>query len=174
MDGLTQSGWILEVIWKNTLQQIRKSKSEIRKVLILGLGGGSVVKPIKKFWPGAKITGVDIDLAMVELGQKYFKLDSHVQIIISDASSYMLHTTCYDLVIVDLYNGKNFPKKFESDNYIHLLRSNLKRSGVVVINRVWNKKDHESLIVNFRNKLKKHFTNVEIFYPMANAMFICR
>ena len=171
--GLTQSGWILEKIWGQALKEITNHKSQITNVLVLGLGGGSVVKPIRKYWPRAKITGVDIDPVMVKLGQKYLKLDKSVQVIISDASSYMLHATCYDLVIVDLYQGKKFPKQFETDNYIHLLRSNLLRSGMVVINRVWNREDDRSLIVNFREKLQKHFKKVDVFYPVANVMFIC-
>ena len=172
--GLTQSGWILEKIWGQALKEITNHKSQITNVLVLGLGGGSVVKPIRKYWPRAKITGVDIDPVMVKLGQKYLKLDKSVQVIISDASSYMLHATCYDLVIVDLYQGKKFPKQFETDNYIHLLRSNLLRSGVVVINRVWNKRDHGLLIVDFKKKLEKHFKKVEVVYPMANVMFVCK
>ena len=172
--GLTQSGWILEKIWGQALKEITNHKSQITNVLVLGLGGGSVVKPIRKYWPRAKITGVDIDPVMVKLGQKYLKLDKSVQVIISDASSYMLHATCYDLVIVDLYQGKKFPKQFETDNYIHLLRSNLLRSGVVVINRVWNREDDRSLIVDFKKKLEKHFKKVEVVYPMANVMFVCK
>ena len=172
--GLTQSGWILEKILGQALKEITNHKSQITNVLVLGLGGGSVVKPIRKYWPRAKITGVDIDPVMVKLGQKYLKLDKSVQVIISDASSYMLHATCYDLVIVDLYQGKKFPKQFETDNYIHLLRSNLLRSGVVVINRVWNKRDHGLLIVDFKKKLEKHFKKVEVVYPMANVMFVCK
>jgi len=177
--GLTQSGWILEKIWSQTLRHLHNSKFSARggsalggiihNSLILGLGGGSVIKPLKKYWPKAKITGVDIDPVMVKLGQKYLNLDKSVQIVISDAFSYMRHATGYDLVIVDLYHGKDFPQKFESDKFLKKLSKN----KLVIINRAWNKRDNGLLIVDFREKLQKYFRDVDLFYPVANVMFVC-
>ena len=167
--GLTQSGWILEKIWGQALKEITNYKLQITNILVLGLGGGSVLKPLKKYWPKAKITGVDIDPVMVKLGQKYLNLDKSVQIVISDAFSYMRHATGYDLVIVDLYHGKDFPQKFESDKFLKKLSKN----KLVIINRAWNKRDNGLLIVDFREKLQKYFRDVDLFYPVANVMFIC-
>ncbi|KKR44389.1 MAG: hypothetical protein UT76_C0005G0015 [Candidatus Woesebacteria bacterium GW2011_GWB1_40_12] len=73
-DGLTQSGGIVETIWKQTLRRINHQPSTINHCLILGLGGGTVAKLVRKKWPEAKITGVDIDPIMVELGEKYLGL----------------------------------------------------------------------------------------------------
>ena len=69
--GLTQSGWILEKILGQVLREIRYMLSPVSSILILGLGGGSVVKPIKKYWPKAKVTGVDIDPVMIEMEKNF-------------------------------------------------------------------------------------------------------
>ncbi len=94
-NGLTQSGGIVESIWKSTIRKIKNQ--DIKNCLILGLGGGTVAKIIQERWPGVKITGVDIDPVMVELGKKYLGLGD-VQIKIQDA--YDFDSTGYDLVIV--------------------------------------------------------------------------
>ena len=174
--NLTQSGGIIESMWRNTLKRINSEELIINNCLILGLGGGTVVKQIYKNWPKAKITGVDIDPIIVELGKEYLKLDkSLVNIKIGDALSFLTHHSSllsYDLIIVDLYNGDQFPKKFESQNYIHLVRSLLSRSGIAIFNRLYYK-DKKIEAENFGIKLKKVFKNVEEFTPLVNLMYIC-
>src|SRR5688572_6244371 len=73
-NGLTQSGGIVETIWKSTIRKLKNKKPQVKTCLILGLGGGTVAKLIRKSWPNVKITGVDIDPMMVELGKKYLDL----------------------------------------------------------------------------------------------------
>lgn len=176
-EGLTQSGGIVEDIWKSTLRQIRDSKFQIRNVLILGLGGGTVSKLIRKKYPDAKIFGIDIDPVMIELGKKYLNLDEYkVNIIIGDVANLSnlpkFPNHKFDLIIVDLYNGDKYPEKFETENYIHLVRSLLSRGGVAIFNRLYYG-DKRPQAVKFGNKLKKIFSNVEWFYPEANLMFVC-
>ena len=171
--NLTQSGGIIESMWRNTLKRINSEVLIINNCLILGLGGGTVVKQIHKNWPEAKTTGVDIDPVIVELGKKYLKLDdSLVNIKICDAfnfvSNYTLHPIRYDLVVVDLYVGDKFPKKFESEKFIKSLTKN----KLVIFNRLYYK-DKKIEAENFGIKLKKVFKNVEEFTPLVNLMYIC-
>jgi len=173
-DGLTQSGGIVETIWKSTLRKIHNSKFVINNSLILGLGGGTAAKLIRKNWPDVKITGVDIDPIMVELGKKHLGLDEFgVEIKIGDALK-ELETIekKFDLVIVDLYNGDKYPEKFETENYIDLVRSHLSRGGVAVFNRLYFG-DKRPQAVKFGKRLKKIFSEVDWFYPEANLMFVC-
>lgn len=166
-NGLTQSGGIVETFWKQTLKRIYNSELIINNCLILGLGGGTVAKLVRKFWPDAKIAGVDIDPMMVELGEKYLGLDkSGITIKIHDADKYL--SGKFDLVIVDLYNGDQFPKKFGNEKFLRSLTKNKQ----VIFNRLYYKdKKHEA--EEFGLKLKKVFKNVEYYYPEANLMFIC-
>lgn len=167
VNNLTQSGGVVEEIWRSTLKNLRTK--ETKNCLILGLGGGTVAKLIKKYWPNAKITGVEIDPVMVELGNRYLGLgDSKAEIIIGDAFTYPLYAVRYDLVIVDLYIGDEFPKKFEKEEFLKLLTKN----KLIIFNRLYfGEKRKEA--VKFGNKLEKIFKKVEWFYPQANLMFFC-
>jgi spermidine synthase len=179
-EGLTQSGGIVESIWKSTLKRIVNCKLKIKNCLILGLGGGTVAKLIRKNWSEARITGVDIDSVMIELGKKYLNLNEYkVDILIADASNLSNLSNLpnwpnskFDLIIVDLYQGDKYPEKFETENYIQLVRSNLTRSGIVVFNRLYYG-DKRPQAVKFGNRLKKIFSKVSWFYPEANLMFLC-
>ncbi len=164
-DGLTQSGGIIESMWKATLKKLRREK--IKNCLVLGLGGGTVVKVIQKYWPHAKITGVDIDPIMIRLGEKYLGLNKDlITIKLGDAANFTGKK--YDMVIVDLYNGDKFPLKFESDAFLKSLAKN----KIVIFNRLYfNKKKTESL--KFGRKLEKIFKDVNPFRPAVNIMFFC-
>ena len=163
--GLTQSGGIVELIWKSTLKKI-KSK-EIEKVLILGLGGGTVAKLTRKYWPDAEVMGIDIDPVMVELGEKYLGLgETNVKIKIQDAGKPI--SGKFDLVIVDLYQGDKFPKKFEDEKFL----KSLTRNKLVIFNRLYYG-DKRPEAVKFGLKLQRIFKKVEYYYPEANLMFLC-
>ena len=168
VNNLTQSGGVVESIWKQTLKRINHQSLTINHCLILGLGGGTVAKLVRKYWPESKITGVEIDPVMVELGTRYLALDtSKTKIVISDA--YDFDSSGFDFVIVDIYCGDNFPKKFEKEEFLKKLTQN----KLVIFNRLYfGEKRKEA--VKFGNKLEKIFSKVEWFYPQANLMFICR
>ena len=98
-EGLTQSGGIVESIWKSALKQVKEK--EVNSILILGLGGGTLAKLLRKKYPNAKITGVEIDPIMIELGKKYLDLDKYdIDIKIEDTNKFKFDE--YDLVIVDM------------------------------------------------------------------------
>ncbi len=170
VNNLTQSGGVVESIWNTTLKQINKLTNQpINSCLILGLGGGTVVKLIRKYYSKSKITGVEIDPVMIELGNRYLGLgDSKTKIIIGDAFAYPLYAVRYDLVIVDVYCGDKFPDKFENKAFLKKLTKN----KLVIFNRLYfGEKRKEA--VKFGNKLEKIFSKVEWFYPQANLMFFC-
>ena len=166
--GLTQSGGIVGTIWKPTLQKLRTKNVEIKTCLILGLGAGTAAKYIRLFWPQAKITGVDVDPVIVDLGRKYLGLDEvKIDIKIRDAYDFA-PAYGWDLIIVDLYNGDKFPEKFETEKFLRKLIKN----KIVVFNRLYYKGKKEEA-EKFGEKLQKHFSEVEYFRPDANMMFIC-
>ena len=174
--GLTQSGGIVYEIWKKTLGRIKKQKPDVKNCLILGLGGGSVSKIIKKYYPNAKITGVEIDKNMIKLGEKYLELRD-IKSIVDDAYSFSqkeLRTkNKYNLIIVDLYLGDKFPEKFETNEFLETIKRLLFREGMVIFNRLYYDKKRKEAIL-FANRLQKIYNNVEYFYPEANLMLICK
>ncbi len=186
VDGLTQSGGILKDVWKKPLKRISNFQFPISNVLILGLGGGTVAGLVKEFWPDAKITGVDLDPKMVEMGRKYLGLEKYkVNVVIGDAfdfvknSKFQISTTKspkfskFDLILVDLYIGREFPKKFEEESFLLTIKKLIAREGLAIFNRLYyGEKRPEA--VRFGNKLEKIFKSVDVVYPEANVMFVCR
>jgi spermidine synthase len=175
--GLTQSGGIIKTIWNKTLSKVKNNnKTEFKKCLILGLGGGSLVEVVKFFYPNTRITAVDIDPIMVRLGKNHLNLDDKKnKVVISDAGEFVkksLKKEKFDLVLVDLYLGDLFPEKFEEINFISDIKKILESDGIVIFNRLYYGKKRTQA-VKFLKSLEDLFQKVEVVYPEANVMFVC-
>jgi len=172
--GLTQSGGIIKNIWKHSLREVHRTNSKVQNVLVLGLGGGSIISVIKKYWPDSQTTAVDIDPVIVDLGKKYLGLgDSLIKIKISDAEKFLVKSkTRFDLICADLYVGDEYPKKFEDIKFAKLLKRSISKNGVVVINRLYYGEKRPQT-VKFGNILVKVFSSVDVVYPEANLMYVC-
>lgn len=179
VSGLTQSGGVVKTIWNTTLRKVKRRGLSFRNCLILGLGGGTAACLVNNFWPDSKIIGVDIDPLIVKLGEKYLGLDrKKVQVKIADAFDFVFNNSQkskkYDLIVVDLYCGFEFPKKFSSEVFLNNLTSIVSKDGLVLFNRLYTSdvKIRKSAL-EFGKKLERFFSDVEYFYPQANLIFIC-
>ncbi|MCS7091779.1 MAG: hypothetical protein NZM26_00290 [Patescibacteria group bacterium] len=175
--GLTQSGKLIKEIWATTIKKSKINNFSFKSGLLLGLGGGSVVHVWKRFWPEMEIVGVDIDAKMVEMGEKYMKLNTkEMEVIISDAFDAIvnlkLQCRVFDLIGVDLYFGDCYPDKFDNEEFPKLLKSLLVENGVVVFNRLYYG-DKRPSSAKFGRILESVFNKVDVVYPEANVMFVC-
>lgn len=157
--NLTQSGPMVEKIWEPIIKKIAKDENKISKVLILGLGGGSLVKLLNKYFSKIKITGLEVDPLMIGLGKKYFNLEnfSNLKIINESAEVFINKTKLkFDLIVVDLYLGDKVPKNCESDIFLENLKKCLTNKGLIVFNRLYYK-NHIFEAKKFLDKLQKIF-----------------
>ena len=176
-EGLTQSGGIVESIWKKIIKKIKQDKKIVNNCLVLGLGGGTVAKLIRNYWPSTEIVGVDIDQVIIDMGLEHMNLACvDADIVIADAFKYVKSEKAkkrkYDLIIVDLYKGDNLPKVFDSEIFLKTISDLLSVGGVAVFNRL----SFGSNIVKLpavESKLIKIFSSVQRIYPVANVMFLC-
>lgn len=167
VQNLTQSGGIIKGVWQKPLKKINKANH----VLILGLGGGTVVQLIKERFPEAKITGIEIDKEIIKIGKKYFGLkeSNYLEIINEDAIKWAKQSkgNKFDLILVDLYVGGEFPQKAMSDEFLKKLKKLLSKDGIVLFNWLKNK-DEKKL----KEKLEKIF-KVKIIETRTNFFFLC-
>jgi spermidine synthase len=172
VQGVTQSGWFVKGFWKRVLRRINNYESKIKNVLILGLGGGSVVQPIKSLWPEAGIIGIEVDPEIIKVGKEFFNLGKAegLDIVQDDAFEYLKgNRKEFDLILVDLYLGKVFPKKAENKEFLNNIKKLLGKSGVAVFNRL--KTDD---VQNFDANLKSCFSRVETVKAPTNFLFLAR
>ena len=175
VDNLTQSGGIVDGFWRQLLGRVKKEKREVKDCLVLGLGGGSAAMRVKALWPQAEVTGVDVDPLMIKLGRKYLGLTG-VKVVIEDASNFTINahrkSQKYDLILVDVYLGSDYPPEFERDVFLNRIKSLLTPNGLAVFNRLYYAEKRPAAM-KFGAKLEKVFARVDYVFPEANVMFVC-
>lgn len=116
--------------WKKLVPE-----SEVRSALILGLGGGTAAKYLRKRWPGVRILGYEIDPEVVRVATAYFDLDKGVEVRTEDFRDALKLIEFFDLIIVDLYQGSKFVPEAEDFMFIKSLLGKLNTGGIVAFNR---------------------------------------
>ncbi len=113
-------------------------KEKIGRTLILGLGGGAMVRYIHHHWPEEKITAIDIDEDVIKIATNSFGIPSSpkIQIKAADAVFYLSHTIDFnpDTIFLDLFIGDESPDNLYDDEFINSFYETLAPSGVAVIN----------------------------------------
>ena len=105
------------------------------KILIIGLGGGTIPYQMESLYSNASIDVIEIDEAIASMYKIFVGKNLRSNIILGDGIEYMeSHGNMYDLVILDAYVDDNMPTEFFSDRMINAADSSLKEKGVLAIN----------------------------------------
>lgn len=111
------------------------------EVLILGVGGGAVIRQLQHLLEQPVITGIDIDELHLEISRRWFGVE-HARLIRADAIEWVASNTLvnggrYDLIIDDLFtesNGEPVRVQPQSRCWADSLFSMLAPDGVIVVN----------------------------------------
>lgn len=107
------------------------------RVLILGLAGGAAASGIAAHWPGAVITGVELDPAVVAVAYSHFGLGqaAGVRPVVAEARGFVTRDQGrYDLIIIDLYSGASIPFYTATREFFTAVLRRLAPGGAVVMN----------------------------------------
>lgn len=117
-------------------------------VLLIGLGGGSLVRFMLHHFPACKIDVVEYREEVVKLAYGYFCLpdDNRIRIVVEDGYNFLrAHDGAgerYDLILIDAFDHDGMASSIKSLQFFEACHEALNREGVAAIN-LWNSKlDH--------------------------------
>jgi spermidine synthase len=140
--------------------------AEMKRVLILGLGGGALSTYLGRFLPDATIDSIELDPGVIDVAKKYFGLreTSKSHLVESDGRVYLnRHREPYDLVIVDAFSGSYIPFHLMTKEFYGLVRERLASHGVAAFNIIPGTKLYDS---NVRT-LKTVFDGIDLYHAGA-------
>jgi len=159
----------LHRVFQKVFQAIKLKNNPPKKVLLLGLGAGSVVSILREelniFCP---IDAVEYDMMIIDIAGKHFNIQRFNNIVIHHADAYTFVqevTGQYNLIVVDLFNDNVVPERF-FDNVFNTALLNLLVDGRIVFNTIVNGKvsaQNFSTLNNFYNNIKG--LSVQVLYP---------
>lgn len=117
---------------------------EPRRVLVVGLGGGAMVRFLAHHALNVQIDAVEIDPAVVRLADQYFGVRSggHVRIVTADAVAFIESTTeRFDLIFMDAFlrpssdtDATGVPARLKTVAFLGRVKQALAPGGVVAFN----------------------------------------
>lgn len=111
------------------------------RVLVIGLGGGSIPRAMHGLFPRAQIDVVEIDPAVVNVAARFF--DFHegekIDIIESDGRVFVKQQLLkndkhYDYIVLDAFNGQYIPPHLMTREFLQEVKKLLTDDGVLVAN----------------------------------------
>ncbi|MFZ9888270.1 MAG: spermidine synthase [Myxococcota bacterium] len=110
---------------------------DIKRALVVGLGGGSFTTLLRRVLPHAVVESVEIDPVVVDVAQSHFGLvvDRRTPVHVTDAAAFLLSTRkSFDLIFLDAYEGEQIPAHLCTRPFFEAVRARLTPRGVVVMN----------------------------------------
>jgi len=123
-----------------------------RSILIVGLGGGTLVDVLERALPDADIDVAEIDPAVVRVATAYFGLRTSPRVHIheEDGRVYVKRALRagkrYDLVMLDAFDHEYIPEHLLTQEYLREVKGLLAPGGLVAANTFSSSRlyDHES------------------------------
>lgn len=111
-----------------------------KRILIVGLGGGTLPMALDQLLPESEITVVEIDASVVKVAEEFFKFrtSNNISVEVQDARVFgkraALKNLEYDLIMLDAYNGDYIPEHLLTREYLEECKKLLSDNGVLVAN----------------------------------------
>jgi len=113
---------------------------EPRRILVVGLGGGSLPMFLRAHYPAATIDVAEIDPEVVDVAKKFFGFveDEHMRARVGDGRQFIEKAPPgdYDIIFLDAFGAREVPRHLTTREFLRITRRALRSNGVVVSN-VW-------------------------------------
>ena len=110
-----------------------------RKVLFIGLGGGSAPKRMWRDFPRLRIQVAELDPEVVKVAYRYFRLprSNRLSVTVQDGRRFLASDDRkWDLIALDAYYADSVPFHLTTREFLELVRDRLNPGGVVVVNAI--------------------------------------
>ncbi|MHB1215540.1 MAG: polyamine aminopropyltransferase [Thiobacillus sp.] len=134
--------WDLELAYTRAMMAFLMFNAMPQNVLMVGLGGGSLAKFIRKHRPQANITAVEIDPRVIASARTHFELppdDATLNVIEADGALYVRqHPASADVILLDGFDAGNQVEALATQTFYAACRRALKPGGMLVVN-LWGR-----------------------------------
>ncbi len=161
----------LHTVFQRAFSQYRIKEREIKNVLMLGFGCGSVASILQdEYGKDLEIIGVEKDEMVIELAKKYFSLDKYKKLTLHcmDAYDFVQDATLpfFDLIVVDIFVDPIVPEKFQDEIFLSACGKILSPNGLLFFNfiiRDEKTRDKGGMLYKKMNSLIGHTEWARIF-----------
>ena len=150
----------------------------LEKILVLGVGGGTVIHQLAQLTSPVSIIGIDINAMHLKIAQKHFSLKHPcLKLIHGDAVAYTAASkNQFDMIVDDIFlEGENNPYRpvAQSGRWLELLSARLGENGILVRNHLSQREAASSLEQHGEYIQSSFLSGIEITVPCyENAIHV--
>jgi spermidine synthase len=114
---------------------------EPRRILVVGLGGGTLPMFLRAYYPDATIDAVDINPEVVSVAKKFFgfREDARMRGIVADGRAFIEQTKqSYDVIFLDAFGADSVPPSLTTQEFLRAVCRAVRPDGVIVGN-IWDR-----------------------------------
>ena len=114
---------------------------DVRRIMIVGLGGGTMPMFLRHYYPNAAIDVVDIDPDVVHVAKEYFgfREDASLRAHVGDGRKFVESVRePYDVVFLDAFGTRNVPPHLTTIEFLKAVKRSVRPTGVVIGN-IWGR-----------------------------------
>src|SRR6266849_5169253 len=97
-----------------------------RRILVVGLGGGTLPTFLRKHYPNAAIDVAEIDPDVVDIAKKFFgfREDERMRAHVADGRAFIenVRQPQYDVIFLDAYGARNVPAHLTTQEFLQAVR----------------------------------------------------
>lgn len=138
----TNRPWDLELAYTRAMMGFVMFNPMPQDVLMIGLGGGSLAKFIRKHREQTRVTAVEIDPRVIAAARGHFDLppdDATLSVIEADGALYVRqHPASADVILLDGFDAGNQVPALATQTFYDACRRVLRPGGILVVN-LWGR-----------------------------------
>jgi spermidine synthase len=131
----------LQLPYARAMMGWRLFKNDVKDILIVGLGGGSLARFLMHYYPQCRMTAVEYRASVVKVAHSHFGLpeDSRLSVVVGDGGAFVQQQAqqaadCYDLMIIDAFDVDGLADAVNSIAFFDACKVLLKPDGILGIN----------------------------------------
>ena len=120
-----------------------------KRIVLIGLGGGSIIKFCHRRLPGVQLTAVELNPDVIALRDAFFVPpdDERLQILQADGAEYIAQAEKgIDALLIDAFDKTGFAPSLANREFFEAAYAKLAGNGVLVINLAGEKESFAGLI----------------------------
>jgi len=142
-NGIVQSAMSLREPWRLVLPYTQSMLASLvfeddpRRILLLGIGGGSLIRYLRTMLPLAFVRAVDASPAVLDTARTFFSLpaaDERLRLDVADARDVVPAVCDQDLILVDVFDETGMPDWVGAPAFLTVCRGALAERGILVLN----------------------------------------
>ncbi|MHB8925846.1 MAG: spermidine synthase [Coriobacteriia bacterium] len=137
------------------------------RTLVIGLGGGSVVKRMWRDYPQMRVDTVEIDPDVVDVARHFFELpdDPRIRVFVGDGRRLVEDSAeTYDIIVVDAFDDDRIPRPLTTEQFMRAARERMSEDGVIAYNVIGAiAGDHSRQFRSLHRTLANTWRRVRVF-----------